>query len=68
MMITAEERLMYQVMKAIYDSGIPISFKPIANCCVHLWTGSGREIAEKDSLPPNWIPGMFFQGMPGFAQ
>ena len=27
MMITAEERLMYQVMKAIYDSGIPISFK-----------------------------------------
>ena len=27
MMITAEERLMYQVMKAIYDSGIPVSFK-----------------------------------------
>ncbi len=26
-MITAEERLMYQVMKAIYDSGIPVSFK-----------------------------------------
>ena len=25
--ITAEERLMYQVMKAIYDSGIPVSFK-----------------------------------------
>lgn len=27
MTITAEERLMYQVMKAIYDSGIPVSFK-----------------------------------------
>ena len=27
MNITAEEKLMYSVMKAIYDSGIPISFK-----------------------------------------
>ena len=27
MNITAEEKLMYEVMKAIYDSGIPISFK-----------------------------------------
>ena len=27
MTITAEERLMYQVMKAIYMSGIPVSFK-----------------------------------------
>ena len=27
MKITAEERLMYRVMKAIYESGIPISFK-----------------------------------------
>ncbi len=27
MTITAEERLMYQVMKTIYDSGIPVSFK-----------------------------------------
>ena len=27
MIITAEERLMYNVMKAIYESGIPISFK-----------------------------------------
>ncbi len=27
MNITAEEKLMYQVMKAIYDSGIPIDFK-----------------------------------------
>jgi hypothetical protein len=27
MIITAEEKLMYEVMKAIYDSGIPISFK-----------------------------------------
>ena len=27
MKITAEEQLMYNVMKAIYESGIPISFK-----------------------------------------
>ncbi len=27
MNITAEEKLMYEVMKAIYDSGIPVSFK-----------------------------------------
>ena len=27
MQITAEEELMYGVMKAIYDSGIPIDFK-----------------------------------------
>ncbi len=25
--MTAEEKLMYQVMKAIYDSGMPIAFK-----------------------------------------
>ena len=27
MTATAEEKLMYEVMKAIYESGIPISFK-----------------------------------------
>lgn len=27
MKITAEEKLMYAVMKAIFDSGIPINFK-----------------------------------------
>ena len=27
MNITAEEKLMYQVMKAIYESSIPINFK-----------------------------------------
>lgn len=27
MNITAEEIIMYKIMKAIYDSGIPISFK-----------------------------------------
>ncbi len=27
MNITAEEKLMYSVMKAIYDSGIPMNFK-----------------------------------------
>ena len=27
MNITAEEKLMYEAMKAVYDSGIPVSFK-----------------------------------------
>ena len=27
MKLSAEEKLMYQVMKAIYESGIPVSFK-----------------------------------------
>lgn len=27
MKITAEEELMYGVMKALYESGIPVSFK-----------------------------------------
>ena len=27
MTITPEEKLMYEVMRAIYESGIPISFK-----------------------------------------
>ena len=27
MAITVVEKLMYQVMKAIFDSGIPVSFK-----------------------------------------
>lgn len=27
MNLTAEEKLMYAVMKAIYDSGIPVNFK-----------------------------------------
>lgn len=27
MNLTVEEKLMYEVMKAIYDSGIPVNFK-----------------------------------------
>ena len=27
MNVTAQEKLMYGVMKAVYDSGIPVSFK-----------------------------------------
>ena len=30
MNMTAEEKLMYTVMKAIYDSGIPVSFKGLS--------------------------------------
>ena len=37
MRITAEEKLMYDVMKAIYESGIPISFKGsmVLKACLH---------------------------------
>ena len=27
MKVSAEEKIMYEVMKALYDSGIPVSFK-----------------------------------------
>ena len=27
MKLSAEEKMMYRVMKALYDSGIPVSFK-----------------------------------------
>ena len=35
--ITAEEKLMYEVMKAIYDSGIPISFKGSNISSMNAW-------------------------------
>jgi hypothetical protein len=31
MKLSAEEKLMYQVMKAIYESGIPVSFTNLVN-------------------------------------
>ena len=37
MKLTAEEKLMYEVMKAIYESGIPLDFKGsmVLKACLH---------------------------------
>ena len=55
MTITAEERLMYQVMKAIYDSGIPISFKGsmVLKACL-LEAGYSDETRHTVDIDGNW--------------
>lgn len=55
MYITAEEKLMYSVMKAIYDSGIPISFKGsmVLKACL-LETGYTDEIRHTIDIDANW--------------
>ena len=50
MNITAEEKLMYDVMKAIYDSGIPVNFKGSMVLKACLWR---RAIRKKRGTP--WI-------------
>lgn len=56
MKITAEERLMYRVMKAIYESGIPISFKGSMVLKAFLmeagFTDDTRHTADIDA---NWV-------------
>ena len=52
--VTAEERIMYSVMKAVYDSGIPISFKGsmVLKACL-------MQIGTQTHLPPQskwWNP------------
>lgn len=55
MNITAEERLMYEVMKAIYDSGIPISFKGsmVLKACL-IEAGYSEEIRHTVDIDANW--------------
>ena len=55
MTITAEERLMYQVMKAIYDSGIPVSFKGsmVLKACL-LEAGYAGETRHTVDIDGNW--------------
>lgn len=55
MNITAEEKLMYAVMKAIYDSGIPISFKGsmVLKACL-LEAGYTDEIRHTVDIDANW--------------
>lgn len=55
MNITAEEKLMYEVMKAIYDSGIPISFKGsmVLKACL-LEAGYSDETRHTVDIDANW--------------
>lgn len=55
MNITAEENLMYQVMKAIYDSGIPISFKGsmVLKACL-MEAGYSEETRHTVDIDANW--------------
>ncbi len=55
MNITAEEKLMYEVMKAIYDSGIPVSFKGsmVLKACL-LEAGYFNETRHTVDIDGNW--------------
>ena len=55
MYITEEEKLMYRVMKAIYDSGIPMDFKGamVLKACL-LEAGFQEEIRHTIDIDANW--------------
>lgn len=55
MNITAEENLMYKVMKVIYDSGIPISFKGsmVLKACL-MEAGYSEETRHTVDIDANW--------------
>ena len=55
MNLTKEEKLMYKVMKAIFDSGIPISFKGsmVLKACL-LEAGYTEEIRHTIDIDANW--------------
>ncbi len=55
MQLTAVEKLMYEVMKAIYDSGIPISFKGsmVLKACL-LEAGYSEETRHTVDIDANW--------------
>lgn len=55
MNFTAEEKLMYIVMKAIYDSGIPISFKGsmVLRACL-IEAGYSDEFRHTVDIDANW--------------
>ena len=55
MNITAEEKIMYKVMKAIYDSGIPISFKGsmVLKACL-LEAGYDDDTRHTVDIDANW--------------
>lgn len=53
--ITAEEKLMYKVMKAIYDNGIPISFKGsmVLKACL-MEAGFTEDTRHAVDIDANW--------------
>ena len=55
MNITAEEKLMYSVMKAIYESGIPVSFKGsmVLKACL-IEAGYTQETRHTVDIDANW--------------
>ena len=55
MNITAEEKLMYDVMKAIYDSGIPVNFKGsmVLKACL-MEAGYSEETRHTVDIDANW--------------
>ncbi len=55
MNITAEEKLMYDVMKAIYDSGIPVNFKGsmVLKACL-IEAGYEEETRHTVDIDANW--------------
>lgn len=55
MRLTAEEKIMYQVMKAIYDSGIPVSFKGsmVLKACL-LEAGYTDDTRHTVDIDANW--------------
>lgn len=55
MHITAEEKLMYKVMKAIYDSSIPVSFKGsmVLKACL-LESGYSEDTRHTVDIDANW--------------
>lgn len=59
MNITAEEKLMYDVMKAIYDSGIPVNFKGsmVLKACL-MEAGYAEETRHTVDIDANWYSDM----------
>ena len=55
MIISAEEKLMYEVMKAIYESGIPVSFKGsmVLKACL-MEAGYTDETRHTVDIDANW--------------
>ena len=55
MNITAEEKLMYEVMKAVYDSGIPINFKGsmVLKACL-IEAGYPEDTRHTVDIDANW--------------
>lgn len=55
MKLTAEEKMMYEVMRAIYDSGIPLDFKGamVLKACL-LEAGYSEEIRHTVDIDANW--------------